>query len=84
MGGWWAAGISATTLVAWLALPITGWWAVALVAGGLTLLALCVDLGCLWRWDDSRVDLLAAASTALVALLLILTLVAAISTIKLG
>jgi hypothetical protein len=56
----------------------------ARVAGFLTLLALCVDFGCLWRWDDLSLNLLAAASTALVALLLILTLVAPIATIHLG
>jgi hypothetical protein len=49
-----------------------------------TLLALCVNIGCLWRWDDSSLNLLAAASTALVALLLIMTLVGAIATIHLG
>ena len=56
----------------------------ALVAGCMTLLALCVNIGCLWRWDDSSLNLLAAASTALVALLLIVTLVGAIATIHLG
>jgi hypothetical protein len=84
VGGWWAVGISVATLVAWLALPITGWWAMALVAGCVTLLAVCVNIGCLWRWDDSSLNLLAAASTALVALLLIVTLVGAIATIHLG
>jgi hypothetical protein len=39
---------------------------------------------CLWRWDDSSLDLLAAASTALVALILTVTLVGAIATMRLG
>jgi hypothetical protein len=84
MGGWWAVGISGATLVAWLAIPIMGWWAMALVAGCLTFLALCIDFECLWRWDDSSLNLLAAAGTALVTLILIVTLVGAVATMRLG
>ena len=50
----------------------------------LTLVALCVDIGCLWRWDDSSLDLLAAGSTALVTVILIAALVGTLGTMSLG
>ena len=84
VGGWWAVGISAAALLAWVAIAVMGWWAMALAAAGVTLVALCVDIGCLWRWDDSSLDLLAAGSTALVAVILIAALVGTLGTMRLG
>lgn len=82
--GWWAVGISAAALLAWAAIAIMGWWAMALAAAIMTLLAVCVDIGCLWRWDDSSLDLLAAASMALVTVILGAVLVGALATMRLG
>ena len=77
-------GISAAALVAWLALPVTGWWAIVLVASALTVVAIVVDMTCLSRWDQSSLDVLAGACTALLALILLLALVAASATTRLG
>jgi hypothetical protein len=71
-------------LVAWVAVPATGLWGIVLVATVVTILALVVDMTCLWRWDDSSLDLLASAGTALLTLILIVTVLVAVATSRLG
>ena len=83
-GGWWAVGLSVAALACWLVLAITGWWGMVAVATVVTVAAIVVDMMCLSRWDDSILTMLAAAGTALLALVLIVTLVGTIATTRLG
>ena len=92
-GGWWAVGVSAATLACWLAVPIATVvtrepgaedvvnWVFIGVAALVNAVAIVVNLLCLRRrWDRSILNVLAAAGTVGLALLIIAMVVGDFST----